>query len=72
MSGTTDVLVRGELVDGFALIAFPAQYGLTGVQTFMVSHNGALYKNLGPDTAAIARKMTRFEPDASWRKIEPA
>ncbi|MBO9516154.1 MAG: DUF2950 family protein, partial [Variovorax sp.] len=56
---------------GFALIAWPAKYGETGVMSFMVSHDGVVYeKNLGPGTDAAARAMTRFDPDTSWRKAD--
>ena len=54
---------------GFALVAWPLRYGDTGVMSFMVSHAGTVYeKDLGPSTDAIARAMTRFDPDASWHK----
>jgi hypothetical protein len=50
-------------------VAYPAQWGSSGVKTFMVNHDGIVYeKDLGPDTAAIARAMIRFDPDASWTK----
>ncbi len=55
---------------GFALVAWPLRYGDTGVMSFMVSHAGTVYeKDLGPSTDAIARAMTRFDPDASWHKV---
>jgi hypothetical protein len=51
-------------------IAWPIRYGDTGVMTFVVSHDGQVYqKNLGPNSAAIAQGMTRFNPDASWTKV---
>jgi S-formylglutathione hydrolase FrmB len=54
---------------GFAAIAWPARYGDTGVMSFMISHAGVVYeKDLGPNTDAAARAMTRFNPDSSWRK----
>ena len=57
------------MIGGFALVAYPAQYGASGVMTFIVNQDGVVYqKNLGRDTAKIARGMTVFNPDASWTK----
>ncbi len=54
---------------GFALVAWPVRYDETGVMTFIVNYEGQIYeKNLGPRTDAVARKMTLFDPDSSWRK----
>jgi len=70
--GAFDYLVRGRMIGGFAVVAWPAQYGVTGVMTFLVSHDGAVYeKNLGPGTAAAAGGMKRFDPDSTWRRVEP-
>ncbi|MEJ8857288.1 DUF2950 domain-containing protein [Variovorax robiniae] len=71
--GAYDYVIGGRMRGGFALIAWPVLYGDTGVMSFMVSHDGTVYeKNLGPGTDAAARAVTRFDPDASWRKaIEP-
>jgi hypothetical protein len=71
--GAFDYVIGGRMRAGFALIAWPVKYGDTGVMSFMVSHDGTVYeKNLGPGTDAAARAVTRFDPDASWRKaIEP-
>jgi hypothetical protein len=56
---------------GFALVAWPVKYGETGVMSFMVNHDGVVYeKNLGAGTDAAARAMTRFDPDAGWRKVD--
>ena len=53
-----------------ALIAFPAQYRLTGVKTFMVSHDGVVYeKDLGPKTLELAGAIDRFNPDKSWTPV---
>jgi hypothetical protein len=69
--GAYDYVAHGHMIGGFALVAFPAQYGGSGVMTFIVNHDGVVYqKDLGPNTAADARKMTRFDPDTSWRKVE--
>jgi hypothetical protein len=69
--GALDYLVRGKMIGGFALVASPAEYGVSGVQTLIISHEGVLYgKDLGINTPALARQMTRFDPDKSWRRIE--
>ena len=68
--GAYDYLIKGRLKAGFALVAWPVRYGHTGVVSFMVSHDGVVYeKDLGPNTDAIARGMTRFDPDSSWQKL---
>jgi hypothetical protein len=70
--GAYDYRIRGRMTAGFALVAWPAKHGDTGIMSFMVSHDGQLYeKDLGPNTDAIARAMTRFDPDASWQKVAP-
>jgi hypothetical protein len=67
--GAYDYLVRDKLLGGFAVVAWPATYRSSGVMTFIVSHEGVVYeKDLGPQTASIAGSMTRFNPDATWRK----
>ena len=67
--GAYDYIIGGRMRAGFALVAWPVRYGDTGVMTFMVNHAGIVYeKDLGPGTDAAARAMTRFNPDASWRK----
>jgi Protein of unknown function (DUF2950) len=67
--GAYDYIIGGRMRAGFALVAWPVRYGDTGVMTFMVSHAGIVYeKDLGPSTDAIARAMTRFDPDPSWHK----
>ena len=68
--GELDFVVEGAMIGGFALIAFPAQYRLTGVQTFMVSHDGVVYqKDLGPKTLELANAIDRFNPDKTWRAV---
>ena len=70
--GAYDYRIEGRMTAGFALVAWPVRYGETGVMTFVVNHEGQLYeKNLGPRTDAVARKMTLFDPDSSWRKVSP-
>jgi Protein of unknown function (DUF2950) len=66
--GAVDYVVRGHMMGGFALVAFPAQYGSSGVMTFIVNYEGIVYqKDLGPKTAEIAEKMTRFDPGPGWK-----
>jgi len=68
--GEMDFVVKGVMIGGFALVAFPAQYRSTGVKSFMVSHDGVVYeKDLGPKTAEIAGAMERFNPDKSWSPV---
>ena len=53
---------------GFALLAYPALYGDSGIMTFIVNQNGIVFeKNLGPHTTAIARTIEQYDPDPSWR-----
>jgi hypothetical protein len=68
--GTMDYVVEGIMIGGFALVAAPAEYGETGLKTFMVSHTGVVYeKDLGPDTLQQFQQMERFNPDKSWTPI---
>ena len=61
------------MIGGFALIAFPAEYGKTGIMTLMVSNDGVVYqKDLGPKTLQIAQKVDRFNPDKSWTPVPDA
>jgi len=68
--GQMDFVVKGVMIGGFALVAAPAEYGETGLKTFIVSHDGVAYeKDLGPATLAEFAKMERFNPDSSWTPI---
>ena len=70
--GAYDYVARGRMIGGFALVAYPARWGVSGVMTFIVNHDGVVYEmNLGKATAAIASRMTRFDPDSSWSKAQP-
>jgi hypothetical protein len=61
-------VVGGAMIGGFALVAAPAQYRVTGVQTFIVSYEGVVYqKDFGPDTLKIFRGMELYNPDKTWR-----
>jgi hypothetical protein len=69
--GAYDYVARGQMIAGFALVAFPAQYGVSGVMTFIVNHDGVLYqKDLGPGTRGTALAMRTFNPDGTWTKAE--
>jgi hypothetical protein len=67
--GAYDYVVRGHMIGGFALVAYPAGWGSSGIMTFIVNHEGIFYqKDLGPGTKAIAQAMTTFDPDDSWER----
>jgi len=66
--GTYSYLAQGRMIGGFALVAWPAAYGKTGIMTFVVNQDGVVYqKDLGPGTTAAAAKITAFNPDKSWK-----
>jgi hypothetical protein len=68
--GAIDYVIRGHMIGGFALVAYPASYGSSGIMTFIVNYAGDVYqKNLGADTTEIAQKMTLFDPDPTWTKV---
>lgn len=70
--GAFDYLTNGRMVLGFALAAYPARYRASGVMTFIVNQGGVIFqKDLGKTTDRIAAKMTQFDPDKSWKKVEP-
>jgi hypothetical protein len=61
---------NGRMVRGFAVIAYPAEYGRSGIMSFMIAKQGIVYQcDMGPDTAAVARGMTEFNPDQSWTEV---
>ncbi len=70
--GPYDYIVGGRMIGGFALVAYPVRWGDSGIMTLVVNHDGVVYeKNLGEATAAIASRMTRFDPDSTWSKSQP-
>jgi hypothetical protein len=70
--GAYDYRVKGKMIGGFAMVAYPARWGVSGVMTFICNHDGVVYeKSLGRDTRSIARAMMLFDPDPSWRKTAP-
>jgi len=69
--GQMDFVVGGAMIGGFALVAAPADYRVSGVKTFIVSHDGVVYeKDLGPKTLDLFRAMKRYNPDSTWKPVE--
>jgi hypothetical protein len=69
--GEYDYVVKGKMIGGFALVAYPDEYGNSGVMTLIVNQDGVVYQsNLGKDTEKIARAMKKFDPDETWKKVE--
>ncbi len=69
--GQLDYVVKGAMIGGFALIAAPAEYRVSGVKTFMVSQDGVVWeKDLGPTTLELAKKIELFNPDATWHPVQ--
>ena len=70
--GALDYVVRGKMIGGFALVAYPARYGDSGVMTFLVNHDGTIYqRDLGPGTKNAAVALKSFNPGPGWTKLEP-
>ncbi len=71
--GALNYVVKGKMIGGFALIAWPAEYGNSGVMTFLVNHAGTVYqKDLGIRTDFVAKRVASFDPDQTWKKIDAA
>ncbi len=69
--GAVDYVVKGKMIGGFALVAWPDEYAVSGVKTFIVDHQGVVYeKDMGANTTTLAHQMTRFNPDKTWNKVE--
>uniref|UniRef100_A0A973W7G8 DUF2950 domain-containing protein n=1 Tax=Bradyrhizobium septentrionale TaxID=1404411 RepID=A0A973W7G8_9BRAD len=69
--GALNYVVRGKMIGGFALVAYPAEYANSGVMTFLVNHAGTVYqKDLGSRTDFLAKRMIVFDPDHTWKKVE--
>jgi len=65
-----DFVVKGIMIGGFALVAAPAEYDVTGVRTFIVSHDGVVYeKDFGPKTLEEFQNMEQFNPDSTWTPV---
>jgi Protein of unknown function (DUF2950) len=68
--GAKDYIVNGKMTGGFAFVAYPEKYGDTGIATFIINQSGIVYENnLGKDTAEMAKAMTAFNPDKTWRPV---
>jgi len=68
--GAKPYVVNGRMTNGFAYVAYPSKFGDTGIKTFIVNQNGVVYeKNLGKDTADVAKAMTEFNPDNAWTAL---
>jgi hypothetical protein len=71
--GALNYIVKDKMIGGFALVAYPADYGNSGVMTFIVNHAGTVYqKDLGEQTETIVKTNTSFDPDKSWKKVDTA
>ena len=71
--GAYDYLAKGKMIGGFALIAYPAEYGNSGIMTFIVNQDGTVFqKDLGPKTTRLVREITAFSPDDTWTKVDAA
>ena len=69
IGGAREYVVNGRMTGGFALVAFPVRYGVSGIMTFLVNQDGVIYQaDLGPKTVEAGRQMTRFDPDGTWTK----
>ena len=69
--GAFDYVVKGKMIGGFALVAWPAEYGVSGIRTLIINHDGVVFeKDLGAATATLARQLSRFNPDKTWRPVE--
>jgi len=70
--GAYNYLINGRLIGGFAMVAYPAEWGETGVMSFIVNHNGRVFeKDLGKDSAAIGARMSSFDPGPGWKEVGP-
>jgi hypothetical protein len=70
--GKYNYIINGRMIAGFALVAWPEQWGNSGVMTFIVNQQGRIHeKDLGPKTASAARAMSAYDPDPTWKRAEP-
>jgi len=70
-NGKYDYIINGNMIAGFALVAWPADYGASGIMSFVISHQGVIYqKDLGADTAKIVGDMDRYNPDETWTEVK--
>jgi Protein of unknown function (DUF2950) len=70
--GAYNYVINGRMIAGFAMVAYPSDYGVNGVMTFIVSHNGVVYqRDLGKDTAKVAASIKSFDPGKGWNAVKP-
>lgn len=71
VGGAFDYIVNGKMILGYAMVAYPAKFGASGIMTFIVNQSGIVYqKNLGKKSGKIVESMKQFNPDSSWKKVE--
>lgn len=71
LGGKYDYVINGNMIAGFGLVAFPAQYASSGIMTFVVNHQGKVYqKDLGPNTAEVVKKLDEYNPDSTWEPFQ--
>jgi hypothetical protein len=71
--GAKSYVINGKMTEGFAFVAHPAEYRSSGVMTFIVGADGSVYqKDLGKETAVVAKALKQFDPDASWQRVDEA
>jgi hypothetical protein len=69
--GEREYVTGGRMTSGFGLVAYPAQYGVSGIMTFIVNQLGTVYqKDMGPKTEELAKTMTKYDPDKTWKQVE--
>lgn len=69
--GEYEYFIKGKMIGGFAVIAYPARYGASGIKTFIVSHDGVVFeKDIGQDTAAVAPRISSYNPDSTWKQVD--
>jgi len=69
--GALDYIIDGRMTGGFGFVAYPADYGVSGIMTFIVNQDGHVHqKDLGPKTEVSAKKMKKYDPDKTWKKVE--
>ncbi len=69
--GRHDYVINGNMIAGFAMVAFPADYGKSGIMTLLVGHNGTVFEeDLGPDTPFLGAAMHEYNPDDIWKEVK--
>lgn len=69
--GEYEYFIKGKMIGGFAVIAYPARYGASGIKTFIVNHDGVVFeKDIGQDTTAIVPRISTYNPDSTWKQVD--